>query len=313
MPQLLIGGLSERWLFKECGAQHWRMLCEDLGVVSSAVVDGEGERLYSTFLRVRFESSGLLAFAENDHVTLEGALSRFRDKRFFSSQTLRGPREQAVARVDMATVFVSRSSNNKSLSRATPEAIARSRALEYRVTPPFSAGYRKLKVAAFEPSQPSAAPGVTLLGYSFPAPGELARLDYAVCPYTDLNGVGLLYFASYPRISDICERRFMTSLGVDADWALVSTPVARDVFYYGNVDSGDLVHYRLRSLSVALDADRNTSGYGGGGVVRLWSTLTRADDSPIADLFTVKRIHGQAERIYERLAAAGVGGQEGAP
>ena len=33
----------------------------------------------------------------------------------------------------------------------------------------------------------------------------LFEAEYKIVPYHDINGVGLLYFAAYPTISDICE------------------------------------------------------------------------------------------------------------
>jgi probable biosynthetic protein (TIGR04098 family) len=147
--------------------------------------------------------------------------------------------------------------------------------------------------ASDEPPTPVVAPELTLAGQHFAAPRELAELDYEVCPYTDLNGVGLLYFASYPRISDICERRHLASAArrCGVDWALATRPVARDVFYYGNVDAGEIVRYRLRDF--AID-DR--------GLVRIWSTLTRADGAPIADLFTVKGLAPELRSLDRELS-----------
>ena len=46
--------------------------------------------------------------------------------------------------------------------------------------------------------------------------------EYVIDPYDDVNGVGLLYFASYPKIADRCERLFAHEQGLlgDADTSL---------------------------------------------------------------------------------------------
>jgi len=55
-------------------------------------------------------------------------------------------------------------------------------------------------------------------------------------PVHDINGVGLLYCAAYPAVSDICELRF---IGEGARWAGRTSTVQRDVFFFANCDLGD--------------------------------------------------------------------------
>src|SRR5262249_18016142 len=126
-------------------------------------------------------------------------------------------------------------------------------------------------------------PIVVLDGEAFNWTDEtIFSMEYEVNPYHDLNGVYLLYFASYSRIHDVCERIHMNRMA-DAragsqDWALCAATCARDVFYYGNADSGHRLLFRLHSCEFIP-----------GGRVKLFSALYRADDGArIADIFTIK-------------------------
>ena len=81
------------------------------------------------------------------------------------------------------------------------------------------------------------------------------EVRYEPSPYADYNGAGLLYFASYVSIADASERQLVRRLGLGVrgrarrgvDWALATSPVRRDVFYYENLPLG-------ASLTAALMA-----------------------------------------------------------
>lgn len=91
MPQMALGGLSELWLFKEFGDAHWSMITSGLGEPSSALRDGNGDRLYATFTRLRVDATVALArFEENERLTLDGRISRLGGGMFFSELALAG-------------------------------------------------------------------------------------------------------------------------------------------------------------------------------------------------------------------------------
>jgi probable biosynthetic protein (TIGR04098 family) len=76
----------------------------------------------------------------------------------------------------------------------------------------------------------------------------LGQVSYEPSPYSDYNGAGLLYFASYVTISDTAERQLVRSLGLaplSPDWALSTSAVRRDVFYYCNLALGDSITAEL--------------------------------------------------------------------
>jgi probable biosynthetic protein (TIGR04098 family) len=296
MPQMLFGGLSERWLLKESGDIHWRMVCRDLGVASGQLRDRDGERLYASFLRVRMESTVPLArYAENESLAAAGALSRFGDKRFFSALSFQGA--SGAIRVEMATVFITRAADNKSLARATPHQLAGSQCRAHELMPPFGQGYQRVKRLAFEATGPVHDTVLELGGTAFDWVDQgLDARSYVVSPLHDLNGVNLLYFASYPRIHDVCERLYLNerlrAAGHRGDAAFEVAPIARDVFYYGNADPGDELEVRLHRLEPA-----------GAGRLRIWSTLHRREDGArIADVFAVKALLDPAGAVAQALA-----------
>jgi probable biosynthetic protein (TIGR04098 family) len=109
-------------------------------------------------------------------------------------------------------------------------------------------------------------------------PGVLFECPYEILPVHDINGVGLLYFAAYPAISDICEQRF---IGQGARWAARTSVVRRDVFYFANCDMDDQLIYRVHARR-DLDAG-----------VEIESSISRASDAKLmALLVTYKELIG---------------------
>ena len=67
-------------------------------------------------------------------------------------------------------------------------------------------------------------------------------MDFEPSPYTDFNGAKMLYFASYPIISDIIIRKIINKkkiFNLKKDWAQLTSTVKRDIFYYGNLNLGE--------------------------------------------------------------------------
>lgn len=88
-------------------------------------------------------------------------------------------------------------------------------------TPEFVQGYRNLR--ASEP------------------PDILFETEYRLVPQHDINGVGLLYFAAYPTICDICLARYLPDGEI---WS----PMARDISYFANSGSDQSITYRLHEI-----------------------------------------------------------------
>src|SRR5262249_31905605 len=68
-------------------------------------------------------------------------------------------------------------------------------------------------------------------------------------PTHDINGVGLLYFAAYPIINDICATRHAGRC-----LATSFSTRHRDVFYFANCDPDETLTYRIHRWSA--DGDR---------------------------------------------------------
>jgi probable biosynthetic protein (TIGR04098 family) len=274
MPQMAIGGLSEGWLFRELGDMHWQSICRALGTPSHAICDDQGNRLYATFIRFRWEGSDhLKSFRENESLLLTTRLSRYGTSVFFSDCAVVG--DMAEVRATLMTTFALRESDNKSLLRGAPAIIEQTEVPAMQALPEFGIGYRAMRAGH--------RIGVELAGDCIDMAGEpLFETEYRLNPYQDFNGVNLLYFAVYPTIADVCERDFVhrqREAGVvSEDWALDSATVARDVYYYGNCPIDDVVLFQLRAFH-QLPNKR----------VTLAATLRRLSDGrPLADVFAVK-------------------------
>jgi probable biosynthetic protein (TIGR04098 family) len=256
MPQMALGGLSESWLFKELGDAHWSMITGGLGAPSSALRDGNGDRLYATFTRLRIESTVPLArFEENEPLALEGRISRFGAGMFFSEIALEGEKKRVMASIMSSFTKRGSPTSNSSLVKGQPSIPAGCPIPDLPAMPPFGQSYRERR---------SGTPGPALF-----------EATYDIIPYHDINGVGLLYFAAYPIISDICELKYMDRAN---DWALEASTVRRDVFYFANSDAQDRLIYRVHG--------RQDTPAG----IDLESSLWRASDGALMAYIVTRKV-----------------------
>jgi probable biosynthetic protein (TIGR04098 family) len=235
MPQMAMSGLSESWTFKEIGDLHWSVLTRGLRTPSSEVSDSEGDRLYATFTRLRLSSDiPLMGFVENEELTIDLDMTRYGAGMYFSTAELKG--EHGIARAQLMTSFSKRgeAGSNTSLLKGQPLIPDDCEIPSVPELPAFAAEYRAQR--ALEPA---------------PA---LFECEYEIVPPHDINGVGLLYFAAYPMIIDICA-------GKSAGRALFSdfSTVLRDVFYFANSMPDETLIFRIhaweeRGDTLAFDA-----------------------------------------------------------
>lgn len=239
MPQMAMAGLSESWLFKELGDMHWSMINSGLGSTSASLKDGNGNRLYATFTRIRYAlGQPLSAIGENSLLDLQGKMSRFGAGTFISDIVLGHAHAAGEARL-MSNFSRRGESNNTSLLKGQPT-IPPDCPIPEIALPPFVLEYRDRRVARLE--------------------APLFECEYEIIPFHDINGVGLLYFASYPIISDIC------SLKYAADIAKRST-LSRDIYYYANADIDDRLIFRVHKseltpsgLAIETSLSRKSDG-----------------------------------------------------
>lgn len=222
MPQMAMGGLSESWLFKEVGDLHWVLIADGLGQKSSQLADANGDRLYPTFTRIQFRASVPLSrFAENDTLTAAGRMERFGATYFFTEWTFDGESGRIDARV-MST-FTKRAveASNTGLLRGAPVIPPDCAIPQLAKQPDFAIAFREHRTANERSEEFSS--------------------EYRLNPPVDINGVRLLYFASYPLIADTCEGRAHAD---PVGWHMGRSVIARDVFYSANCDLNDRIIYR---------------------------------------------------------------------
>lgn len=208
MPQMLWSGMSENWMLKELGDMHWKMITDGLGIPSDALVDSNGERLYASFVRLRWEStSNLLAFKENEIISIEGKLSRYGSKMFFSEDEIIS--EDKKIQASLMSVFSSRTAeDNTSLKKGTLPNAETANIDRHVTLPTLAKEYLNIKTKLLSDDDNTENISIDLNERFFPIHTEVPiyTQEYTIEPYDDVNGVGLLYFASYPKISDKCER-----------------------------------------------------------------------------------------------------------
>lgn len=287
LPHLLAGGVSENWLLKEMGDLHWTMISDCLGVSTTRIANSEGNRLNAAFVRLQWQAdASLYAFKENEELVMKGDLSLYGNKMFLSDQQISCGNKSIKA--SLVSVFSSKGpAGNNELKQSAPQSIDTADVFRHRKMPAFAKEYIATK--GFFSNPPDDATGkdrkISFGGASFSLVEKpLFTLKYLVDHYDDINGVGLLYFASYSRINDKCEFHYFKDRIVDdgtgCSWAAASSCIARDIFYFGNADSGEELLYSLEEYSFIGD-DK----------IQLTSSLYREkDNSLIAKIFTIKQL-----------------------
>jgi probable biosynthetic protein (TIGR04099 family) len=231
MPQLAASGLSESWLLKTCGHQHWKVLASMFGLAAPDFHAADGSKLYAAFTAVRLRDADLAQAREHGRFTIETRVERVSRTQFRSRHALSADGAECGA-LEMLSVFVRRAVEgvNRSVERAIPSG----------------------RPVPFDPT--ADADALAKLAHDFrkacwsQAHGlhrergrELATHVFQPCPHTDFNGADFLYFASFQAFLD------------RAEWDWFGGPTAaaqsrqRDIFFYGNVEIGEAVRLTLRA------------------------------------------------------------------
>lgn len=223
MPQMALSGLNEAWLLKEVGHVHWTMISDFLQCPSSQIADGGGERLYATFTRLAWAApEGLRSFCENDLLTHSARLSRYGSGFYFSQQTV--SKATSTLEFTVMSTFAKHGERgaNTSLVKGTPilpnpDAIPVS-----QVLPEFGLIYRKQR--------------------SLTPEDHIFECEYEILPPHDINGVGLLYFAAYPIIFDLCIEKFEGK-----GFLRSHTSTSKDICYFANAEPDETLIFRLHT------------------------------------------------------------------
>ncbi|MFD1610303.1 LnmK family bifunctional acyltransferase/decarboxylase [Sphingomonas tabacisoli] len=256
MPQMALRGLAEPWLMKELGDLHWSILMRELRTTSGALADTTGARLYATFTRIRYRSDAPLTdYRENERLTMSIAEQRYGAAMFFGSGIFEGARGKAS--VDIMSTFskYGEAGANTSLLKGQPDIPDGCAIPSITELPEFGQEYRALRASDFGP--------------------VLAETGYDLLPVHDINGVGLLYFAAYPSIAELCLTR------LKGKWfAFETSLIARDICYFANADPDEELIFRLHDWTEVGDD------------LSYVATLSRASDGHV-----MARIAGTKRRV----------------
>ncbi len=268
LAQMAAGGLSESWLFKEVGDLHWSLISKGLDVLSSQVKDTGGNRLLATFTRVQIESTAsLAAYGENEPIRIEGKISRYGPTMFFNDAVMQGEGKSIRVRLMSSFSKFGETAVNSSLLPAQPLIAENCKIPSLAELPEFAREYRARRGA--EVTKP------------------LFECEYTIVPYHDINGVGLLYFAAYPIINDICAGRHAGRY-----YASLSTR-QRDVFYFANCEPDETLIYRIHRWQETV-----------AGIEVEESLSRKSDGTLMAYTFTSKGRRAIIRRPHHLLAAA---------
>jgi len=271
MPQMALGAMSENWFLKEIGSIHWQMLCEGLKTKSSELKDEENQRLYATFVRIKVEYGlPLNQFKENENLKFKAKIKRFGESLYYSEIKSKAGNTEIKAKM-MSSFSVRNANDNSQLLKSKPFSKI-NKIEELFENDKFGEDYLAIKkqIKHF----------LKLDKYKFLLNRKVVfEANYRLNPYYDMNGVGLLYFAAYPIISDFCEAQYFNqSFENEVRWEENYSTLSRDIFYYGNCNINDEIIYKLHEFS--FDDD---------GKVMLLSALHRkSDEKKIAQIFTIK-------------------------
>jgi probable biosynthetic protein (TIGR04098 family) len=254
MPQMALSGLSESWLFKELGDIHWAMITDFLKAPSSAIADDQGDRLYATFTRILLEAEpSLRGFSENDTLTIDSRLERQGAGFFFGHHSLSSGLAGGRAQTMSTFAKYGERGKNTSLMKGSPTLPEPDTIASLPALPEFGMEYRQRR---------SAEPGP-----------ERFTCDYEILPPHDINGVGLLYFAAYPTVFDLCLEK-----AEGKGFLIGHSTVSKDICYYANSEPTETLRFVLHGQSEE------------GGIICHNASLFRSSDGKrMAEVISRKR------------------------
>jgi len=251
--------LAETPLLKLVGDLRWNHISRFTGVPSRELVDEEGDRLYATFYytKVCFSRDAPMAsYGENERITLVDTLESYGNsimdgytfffpadwphERKVPPEDERQAEEMGIPYVRLSNIFVKKLKDASWLKKARP---ALPGVDDIHKVDEVPDSYTRIKVADAAGSFSKPPPH-----FSHLTPQRL-HMTYAIDPDRDINGVGLLYHANYPRILDIAERTLLTRLPnapLPDEFLDLRTLVCRESALLSNAHQSD-------SIGVSLD------------------------------------------------------------
>lgn len=299
MPQLALGGVSENWLLKECGHQHWLALAKSLDLPVPSFVDEHNRKLYAAFLVVKVSKAVLHRVTENSHLSIVTQLKRVSPSRSYSRHDLcleeEGLSKQVIAQVELLSSFVSRQEEGNNQSVARSEMLKGGWSACESASQMMAEHKKGRNLPNTEGTSLSKTPFV-----------------YQPCPYADFNGADFLYFAQFQAVMDRAERFFQADLQATNTFRSSSSstnkPLAlwqieeRTICYYGNINLDDALATQLYTM---LPPDQQES------LLRHCGRLYRqSDNALIASVVTKKGYMDHPLVSFKRNQGAVIAGAE---
>jgi len=259
MPNLAFTGLSENWLLKECGHQHWLALAALHDRPLPDFRDAEQRIAYAAFTSVHSQDLQLQAIAENRTFCIATQLSRAGANRHVSEQRLMLG-ERCMGAVTLVSTFVSRhhAGDNRSIAKACLLGSV-AHAMPSSATRLLHNQSKQLRSGRW----------THYMGLVRQHCIDLPPYYHRPCPDADFNGAELFYFANFQALAD------------RAEWSVMKLRRPgqvrqRAIHFYGNLNIGD-------SLLVQLRCDESSHRS------RHWCEVSRQSDGvKLADIFTEK-------------------------
>lgn len=260
MSNLAYTGLSENWLLKECGHQHWMALAALYDRAVPDFRDAQGRIAYAAFTQMKSQDLQLQAITENRAFALHTTLSRAGQNRHASTQRL-VLGERCVGQVTLVSSFVSRHvpGDNRSVAKAC---LHKAPAVTIRPDAALQGLYEL---------------GKQLRGGHWRSHFQLEKdrchslppFTFTPCPDVDFNGAELFYFANFQAV---IERAEWQLLGLRRPGQVRQ----REIHYYGNLNLHDSLLVHLRMTSPTQRSHH-------------WcEVLRQSDGTKLADVFTEK-------------------------
>ena len=223
MPHLCANGLSENWLWKELGHQHWVMIAEAIGRGASGFGPPGEPPVYAAFRKIFLRDGNLLSVGENDALDVRSTITNLSGARVVSRHIARC-RDQTIADVEMTSVFVRRRAEgqNRSITRVRIDGQNRFSAFDGNPSP--GAKGKEATLRSDDVADEERDIGVVVVEPS---------------PYLDFNGAGLLYFSSFIAAVDRAEWRL---LGKRPSF---HATVERQAVFHANIEAGDDLTVRI--------------------------------------------------------------------
>jgi probable biosynthetic protein (TIGR04098 family) len=269
MPQMANDALSEYWLVKEFGDIHWNLLSHGLEQKTSEFKDATGNRIYAAFVRINYSLSPLNNFQENEILNLNGDINKIHNNTYHS--TIDGICNKHALKANLLSKFTTRKlKDNSTISKAILNERT-NHIKQAKDAPELLNEHRSLKKNLIT-ELPSS-------NYNFNVTdNSITTIKYSVNPFYEINGVGLLYFACYPIITDKCTSDYFKSSDTIRCYDTNYSTIYRDIFYFANCNCDDGVLFNLNSIE-NLSCNK----------IKLTTTLYRQSDNILmARIFTIK-------------------------